>query len=946
MEAVTVDGPDDRPAARRFLRLQPRQHLVGRTADRRALDDLVELACAGMSGSLVLAGEPGIGKTRLLDYVVESAEDFDVVRTAGVESEAPLGFAALHRLLAPVLDRSDDLPAPQRDALRVTFGLTAGPPPNRFLVGLATLTLLADLAARRPLICLVDDAQWLDPESLTVVSFVARRLRADGIGLIFGVRDGAASLPALDGLPTRRLAGLAQSDASQLLTARVPGPLDERVAQRMVTETGGNPLALLELAGELSAEQLAGRVTLPAPLPVGRQLEELFLRRVAALPPDTRLLLLLVAAAAPVGDPAVLWRAVALLGVAAQAADSAVAEGILFIRPQVEFRHPLIRSAVYWGAPATDRRRIHEALAAAMDEDADRDRRAWHLAAAAVEPGEQVAAELERSAERARSRGGYSAQAAFLHRAAELTPDGQRRASRLLAAASAHLIAGDPDAARSLLDQAAPGITDPAVRIQAQRLRAALQQYFARVATMPAILLDAVPTIDPPDGRLAREMLFDALQAAMVTRQHTSGTTLVEVARAARATAGDPDAGTAISDLLMDGLATRIVDGYAPAVPLLQAAVAAFRAEDEIPEGGMPLAIAGSYAADDLWDDRGRRALLDRLDRFDREQGALGVLWITLLSQASTEVRAGRFDRAEALYAEAADISASIVIPHDDPAHRVQLFAWQGREAEARAAQASVHGWAEHLGLGAMEIEAWAALTTLELSLSRYPEALGWSLRVFQEDPPGFGNLVLVDVVEAGTRAGDRRAATAALSRLADRAPASGTPWALGHLARGRALLADDDRAEAHYREAIDRLGATTVATELARSHLLYGEWLRRQRRRGDAREQLRIAHEAFATMGATGYAERARTELVATGERARTRSRPAGLELTPQETHVARLVADGETNAEIATRLFITASTVEYHLAKIFRKLDLTSRRQLGQALREGLTNGSRPPH
>jgi DNA-binding CsgD family transcriptional regulator len=620
--------------------------LVGRGGDCGALDELVEAVRQGRSRSLVIVGEPGIGKTRLLRYAAQAADGVRTVSIAGVESELRLGFAALHRMLVPFLDRISLLPAPQRDALGSAFGLAAGPPADRFLVSLSVLTLLADAAAEQPLIWLVDDAQWLDRESLEVLGFVGRRLYADSIGLLFGAREAAPGLAALDGLPTRHLRGLEPAAARALLATNISGSLNARVAARIIAETGGNPLALQELARQLTPGQLAGRAPLPPRLPAGRHLHGHFLRQVKMLPPAAGSFLLLASAASS-DDPAALWRAAALLGLGPDAADPAVARDIVSVDPRLAFRHPLIRSAVYEGARSADRRRVHDALATIASQDGYPDQAAWHRAAATVVPDEDVAADLERSADR-----------------------------------------------------------------------------------------------------------------------------------------------------------------------------------------------------------------------------------------ATTEQ------------------------------------------------------WGHERGAAVLGFFALIGLTVLELSLGCYVEALTWAMRIYDDDPPGFGNRILPEIVEAGTRGGDIGAARAALSRLADRAAASGTPWALGVLARSRALLAPDADAEAFYRAAIAHLTQTSVRTELARAHLLYGEWLRRQKRRKDARSQLRTARDMFDAMGAAAFARRARAELLAVGDSSHQPAEQPGPDLTPQEAQVSRLAAAGATNAEIATHMFVTTSTVEYHLSKVFRKLNITSRRQLATVL------------
>jgi DNA-binding CsgD family transcriptional regulator len=905
--------------------------LVGRSADCGVLDDLVEAIRGGLSRSLVIAGEPGIGKTSLLRYAARAAVGVRMVSIAGVESELRLGFAALHRMLVPYLGRIGALPAPQRDALGSAFGLSDGPPADRFLAGLGVLSLLADAAAEQPLIWLVDDAQWLDRDSLEVLGFVGRRLYADSIGLLFGVREPSPGLTALDGLPTRRLGGLDPAAARALLAAAISGSVNARVAARIIAETGGNPLGLREVAALLTSDQLAGRSPLPRRLLVGRRMQGHFLRQVKMLPPATGSLLLLASAASG-DDPAALWRAAALLDLGPDAADPAVAQDIISLDPQVAFRHPLIRSAVYEGARSADRCRVHDAWASIAGRDGYPDQAAWHRAAAAVVPDEDVAAGLERSAERAERRGGYAAQATFLARAAELTPDAQHHAVRPFAAARAHLAAGDGTLAEALLDQAAPRLDAAGMHVAALRLRASIAVFFSRHKDAPAILLDAIAAAGPPDLPLIRAMLFEAMQAALVARQYTTGTALAEVAHAALRTPAQTATGT---DLLLDGFAIRTAVGYSPAVPLLRAAVAALFTGERPPQAGIPATILGWFAADDLWDEQLRQEMLRRAEAAQRRHGALGALRITLAGLTTGEVWAGRPAEAEACYLEAAEISASMGVPA--PATTgvlLELRAWQGREQESRALAEMTAQWGQQRGAAILEVFAWMGLTVLELGLGRYAEALGWGLRIYDDDPPGFGSRILPEIVEAGGRGGDHPAAHAALGRLTDRATASGTPWALGMLARSRALLARDADAEAFYREAIAHLAGTSVRTELARAHLLYGEWLRRQKRRKDARAQLRAACGMFDAMGAAAYAGRTRAELLATGGSPRQPAERAGPDLTPQEAQVSRLAAAGATNAEIATHLFVTTSTVEYHLAKVFRKLGITSRRQLATAL------------
>jgi DNA-binding CsgD family transcriptional regulator len=652
--------------------------------------------------------------------------------------------------------------------------------------------------------------------------------------------------------------------------------------------------------------------------------------------------LLLLAAAASSDEPVVLWRAAALLGLAPDAADPAVARDIVSFDPRVAFRHPLIRSAVYNGAEPAERRRVHEALAVVAELDGNPDEAAWHRAAATIAPDEDVAADLERSAGRAERRGGQVAQAVFLSRAAELSPGAQDRAVRWFGAARAYLAAGDGVLAEALLDQAAPWLDAAGMHVAVQRLRASIAVFFSRHKDAPEILLDAVARVDPHEVSLIREMLFEALQASLVARQYTTGITPVDVAHVALQVPRDPTRAVRGTDLLLDGFATRIAVGYTPAVPLLRDAVAALSTSEaalstseQVATVGLPTTLLGWFAADDVWDEQGRRAMFERAAAIEHRHGVLGALRVTLAGLCTSQAWTGQMDKAEQSYFEAAEISALIGVP--PPATTgvlLEIRAWQGREQESRGVAAMTAQWGRERGASILEIFALFGLTVLELGLGRYAEALRWGVHIYDDDPPGFGNRILPEVVEAGVRGGDRDAAEAALARLADRATASGTPWALGMLARSRALLAGDADAETHYREAIEHLRRTSVRTELARTHLLYGEWLRRRKRRRNAQSQLRTAYDMFDTMGASAFAARTRAEQLAAGDSPPQSAERLTFDLTPQETQVSRLAAGGATNAEIATRLFVTTSTVEYHLSKVFRKLGVTSRRQLATAL------------
>jgi DNA-binding CsgD family transcriptional regulator len=903
--------------------------LLGRDAERAAIDELLAAARDGRPAVLTLAGEPGIGKTRLLEYAAAAAADLRVVWLAGVESEAQLAYGALHRLLRPFLDCVRGLPAPQRDALSVALGLSGGAPPDRYLTGLATLTLLAGVAAGQPVLCLIDDVHWLDRESAEALAFTARRLHADSLAFIFAARPQDGGLTAFDGLAVRRLSGLEPLDARVLLALAVEGTLDPGVADQLVAGTGGNPLALLELTAQLSSEQFAGVAPLPARLPVSRMLDAYFRAATGALPADTRRLLLLIAAA-PSHDAPLIWRAAGKLGLSARTADAAAERGIVARGALPAFRHPLIRSAVYNDADPAQRRQVHAALAAACDCSGDTERSAWYRAEAAAGADDQVAAELEAAAELARSRGGYSEQALFLSRAAELTtaPDG--RAKRLLAAADAHLIAGDPAAAEILLDIAAADLNGPLPRARALRTRAAVEMFHVRVANVPAMLLDAVAELGAHDPGMTWDLLFQAMHAALMAREHVSGTTLGDVAKATAAAWHDPDAPGWSADLLMKGLARRVAEDHSQAAPVLRTALARLGAAAELKETGIPLSVLVSFATDELWDIHARRELTERIAVADRGQGALYALGLTLLVAAQTKITAGRFAEADACYAEADGYFAATGFPAHGAINRAQLLAWTGQEDELHAAVAGMASLAESFGQGHMTKLGLHALCVLDLGLGRYRSALDHALEIFHDDPPAVGNLVLPLIVEAGLRSGRDDAAAAALARMTERAQAAATPWGLGLLARSQALMSTGEHAEARYLASVELLSAVPADLDLAHTRLLFGEWLRRRKRRAEARRQLRAAHQLFDSCGAAPFAARAQAELLAAGEQFSKRTVAATNDLTPQERQVAALAAGGSSNAEIASRLFITVSTVEFHLNKVFRKLGISSRRQI----------------
>jgi DNA-binding CsgD family transcriptional regulator len=912
--------------------------LVGRRRERGVLDRLLTRVREGLSAVLVIRGDAGVGKTALADYMAESASGFRLTRSIGVESEMELTFAALQQVCWPMVDQLDALPEPQRAALSVAFGLSGGTAPEPYLIGLAALSLLSETAHERPLLCIVDDAHWLDRPSAQALGFVARRLLAEPVALVFVTRT---QDEALAGLPELVVEGLADDAARELLASVVRTPLDARVRDRIIAETHGNPLALLELPRGLSAAELAVGFGGRASMPLTGQIEERFRSRVDTLPAETQRLLL-VAAADQLGDPLTVWRAAGLLDISPRAAEPAADAGLLDLGARVQFRHPLVRSAVYRSAPLAERHAVHRALAEATDPEHDPDRRAWHRAAAAEGLDEEVASELEQSAGRAQVRGGLTAAAVFLERAAELTPDPQRQAVRLLLAAGADLAAGANERAHGLLAQSAPRLTDPATRAQAMRMEGAIRFFDGRGGDTPGLLFDAAMAQKDLDPRLARETLMETFETAMWAGDLSTGPTMRDVVDAAVGVPMPADESSTPS-LMLRGYTERLTAGYTAGVEWWRRALDALPAQ--VASGNVQWHGMMWNAAGELLDFERHLEVARERVRMSREQGALATLPVALSCLAWCERLAGRIDAAESLTAEGRAIAAATGVPEMPGAHEIMHMAmvcWRGRDQEARAIVDAVMTESTARGQGLGVTLAEFCLVTLELGLGRYQDARTAALRVYDHDPMYIGSIVLADVVEATARAGDMEAAHAALARLEERATASQSAWGLGLLARARALLASDADAEALYLQALDHLNRSCVATDLAQAHLLYGEWLRRQRRRRDARAQLRIAHEKLQALGGEAFANRAAVELRATGEHARARVEATRDDLTPQERQIARLAADGESNAEIAAQLFISPHTVAYHLRKVFVKLDIGSRSQLAEAVGDGLEAGA----
>ncbi len=904
--------------------------LLGRRSECQTIDALLGGVRAGQGQVLVIRGEAGVGKTALLDYLSSRATAFRLLRAASVESEMELPFAGLHQLCAPLLAHLGALPEPQRQALRTAFGLEAGEAANPFLVGLAVLSLLAHVAEDQPVVCVFDDAQWLDRPSALLLAFVARRLLADPIAMVFAVREPFESRE-FEGLPELPVQGLAAQDARALLDSVVIGPVDDRVKDRIVAETRGNPLGLLELPRSLSAGGLAGGFALPDARPLASRIEESYLLRVHQLPEETQRLLL-AAAADPLGDAELLWRAAEKLAIGAGAAAPAATSGIIEVGVAVRFCHPLARSAVYRAATVQSRSEVHLALAEATDPESEPDRRAWHLGQAALEPDEAVASALERSANRARSRGGNAAAAAFLQRAAELTPSAGRRAARTMAAARATFEAGAPDAAQQLLNAADAGPLDDLQRARLGRLRAQIEFATRRGTEAPPLLLDAASRLEPLNTELARETYLEAFAAALFTGRFDLSGSLRAISEAALAVPVGPNPPRPL-DLLLDGLATRMTAGHATAAPKLSLALSAFEGSaGSGSDASTPWLWLAWFVAGDLWDSDRWYGLAHAATALARDAGALNILPVCLEGSAAALVHAGQFSAAAALVRESDSISEAT---GNEPLRYTSLVlaAWRGDEALTASLVASRLRDAEANGEGRVVGLAQYVTSVLHNGLGRYDAALAAARKGCEHDDLELTGFTLLELIEAGVRSGDPGVG-GALELLEARTAASSTPWALGVRARSRALLAVGNAAEEHYQAALDHLAGSGVAIHLARAHLIYGEWLRRENRRAQSREQLRTAFEMFSDFGADAFAERTRRELAATGETVHKRGVDTRDLLTSQELQIARLAASRHTNPEIGSQLYLSPRTVEYHLHKVFSKLNIASRKELEAAL------------
>jgi DNA-binding NarL/FixJ family response regulator len=901
--------------------------LRGRENECATLDAMVGDVRRGESRSLVLRGEAGIGKTALLEYLVESASDLTIARGVGVESDMELAYASLHQLCAPMLDRLDRLPDPQRRALEIVFGLSSAAAPDRFLVGLGVLSLFAEVAEERPLLCVVDDAQWLDQASALTLAFVARRLLAEPVGIVFAAREPGEQLQHISELEVQ---GLRNGDACALLSSAVRFMLDERVRDRIVAETRGNPLALLELPRGLSATQLAGGLGLVAAQALTGQLEDSFARRLDVLSDGARLLLLL-AAAEPVGDPLLLLRASERLGIVVSAVDTET-DGLLSLEERVIFRHPLVRSAVYRSATVVDRRAVHLALADATDRNVDPDRRAWHLASAAAGPDERVAEELERSAGRAHARGGLAAAAAFMHRSVVLSGDSEQRVRRALAAAQASLHAGEFDGALRLLATAEAGNLDERQMAQVELLRGQIAFASSMGTAAPPLLLKAAQSLERLDPELARETYLDAWGAALFAGHLASVGSLLEVSRAATS-APPPTRPLRPSDLLLDGLARFVTEGHAAAAPLLRRATAAFAGEASPGQENFRWGWMTTIPPNILWDEDSWHAISARHLKEARDAGALARLPIDLADWGIFCAWCGDFGAAAVAIAEAEAITEATGT-YIAPYAQLLLAALRGQSDASPLIESTIRD-AETGGQGlGVQWAEWVSAILLN-GLGRYDRALASAQRAAEETPElHVTPWALSELIEAAVRAARPDVAAGALERVVAATAPSSTDWGRGMQARCRALLSKGEGADRLHREAIDRLARTRRRPEHARAHLLYGEWLRRESRRVEARKHLHVAHDMFTAIGMEAFAQRARGELLATGEKVRKRTVATRDELTAQERQIAELARDAVSNPEIAARLFLSRRTVEWHLRNVFTKLGIRSRQELAEAL------------
>lgn len=904
--------------------------MLDRHSERARLDDFLGGIRAGRSPTLLLDGGAGVGKTVLLNYLIGEAGGVQILSMTGIQSEVTLAYAALHQLCRPISNLIDHLPAPQRDALRTIFGEVQGRSPDKFLVGLAILGLLSRAAEEQPLLCVVDDAQWVDPLSAQVLGFVARRLVAEPIGMVFATRTGS-DVTWAEGVSRLGIGGLPLSDARQLLRSLVPGRVDPRAVERIVDESEGNPLVLVEAARALRPAEIATGIMLSRPYRPS-ELEGHFARQLETLPPDTRTLLL-VAAAEPFADPAAIARAAARLGVAQGASDPASRLGLCEPGETVRFRHPLVRAAVYRHASPASLRAAHAALAATYDPAGDPVLLAWHRSLAATGVDEEAAVELADAADRILSRGGPATAAELLRQARAITPDGDLRDRWTLMTAQAELLAGHFDGAERELIMLSARSASERLRAEAKLVAARLAFSRSRGGATIALFLDAAEDLVRIDAKAAQEAFLEAMSAALFAGVLTEDAGLPQVARQWQTVGG------ALGDdpaHLMEGLSSVVLSDDAGAWSELRKSLEQYRraAAAGISPDGLWLACVAAAAAWDLetWDVVSARHVATARDR-----GDFSELPIALSSRAFVPLFKGDLDAAADIVMEMDTITAATgeaVSPYG----AIGLAAIRGHAdtltSLVETATADAQRRADGTGIA---IAHWGT-ALFSNSCGQYQRAAESARKAvaLHHSLHATGGWAMVELVEALARSDKRDEAKEVASHFAALAEAGGTVWATAVLNRAKGLISDDDAAEAHFLEALRGLSGTAARLDLARTNLVYGEWLRRRRRLSDARAQLTLAYESFASMGADGFAARALAELRAAGASARpSASAPTGL--TPQESHIARLASQGLTNSEIASRLFLSPRTVEYHLSKVFTKLKIGSRHELRRGLRDG---------
>jgi DNA-binding CsgD family transcriptional regulator len=901
--------------------------LRGRSRECARLDGLLAEVRTGQSAVLVLRGEAGIGKTALLRYLTDAASGFTVIRCTGVESEMELPFAGLHELCSPILDGLGSLPEPQQRAISGALGLEAGGSPDKFLVALGALGLIGAASERGPLLCVVEDAHWLDNASAQVLGFIGRRLRGEPVGLVFAARAPITTPDHLMGLPELRIEGVDERTARALLRSLGGMRIDETIRTRILDETRGNPLALLELGAQMMTAGFAGGFAMADGPSLSERIEGEYRARLSALPPNTQKFALL-AAADPVGDTGLIQRAAAHLGLGVDAADAAVDGDLLSVGASVRFRHPLLRSAVYRGATGEQRRVAHQALAEASDPELEADRRAWHRAYAATGPDEQVAGELIGSAARAQVRGGHAANAAFWDRAVALTPDAADRSSRALMAAQAMFAAGDLDGTARLLTEAEGGSLGAFEQAIVELLRAQVA-FTQKPGDAPALLLHAATLLEDQNLDLARLAYLQALIATGWVGRLGDRDVRLAIARACQALPVDPT--PTATQLLIRGIATWLADGYAAGAPTLKEAIRQHLNGSPDPDF---VGFAFSVMAINLGDDEAWHAMITGQAKLAHERGMLSWLPFIVDGPAEFAVHAGELAQAEALMLEAGLIDPTTTAA-TMPRIALLVAGWRGDLSGAREPMRALAEAAARQGHGFLLGYSDYAQSVLHNGFGNYALSTTLAEKASADsDCVPFGIMALSELVEAAAHDQQPERARRAAAQLSAAAAASGSDFAYGKAAHGRALVAEGDAADDHYREAIELLGRTRLASHLPRARLNYGEWLRAVDRRDEAREQLRLSHDAFAAMGANGFAERARIELHATGEKVRRRTGSGSADLTPQEEQIAQLARQRRTNPEIGAELFLSARTVEWHLRKIFAKLEIKSRRELDDAL------------